>query len=146
MTAIERTAYPRFKRSLTAKDLSEVYTPTSAERFLALRSTKGSVAELGFLVLLKTYQRLGRFIPLSEVPAPIIEHIAKLIDPHLDVSDLFFWYGVRVLLQHGEVGKFARRDAAHLILDAKREGGVDGDHAKRLIDADPLFGTAHLAR
>ena len=88
MTAIERTAYPRFKRSLTAKDLAEVYTPTPGEHFLALRSTKGSVAELGFLVLLKTYQRLGRFIPLGEVPAPIIEHIAKLIDPHLDVSDL----------------------------------------------------------
>lgn len=39
-------------------------------------------------MLLKTYQRLGRFIPLSEVPVPIIEHIARLIDPHLDVSDL----------------------------------------------------------
>ena len=88
MTAIERTAYPRFKRNLTAKDLAEVYTPTPAERFLAARSTKGSVAEVGFLVLLKTYQRLGRFILLSEVPAPILEHIARLIDPHLDVSDL----------------------------------------------------------
>jgi hypothetical protein len=28
-------AYPRFKRSLTAKDLAEVYTPTPGERFLA---------------------------------------------------------------------------------------------------------------
>jgi hypothetical protein len=28
MTAIERTAYPRFKRILSAKDLEEVYTPT----------------------------------------------------------------------------------------------------------------------
>ena len=65
MTAIERTAYPRFKRVLSAKDLEEVYTPTPQERFLALRSTKGTVAEVGFLVLLKTYQRLGRFIPWS---------------------------------------------------------------------------------
>lgn len=88
MTAIERTAYPRFKRNLTAKDLAEVYTPTPGERFLAARSTKGSVAEVGFLVLLKTYQRLGRFILLSEVPVPILEHIAKLIDPHLDIADL----------------------------------------------------------
>jgi len=30
MTAIERTAYPRFKRNLTAKDLAEIYTPTPA--------------------------------------------------------------------------------------------------------------------
>jgi hypothetical protein len=41
MIAIERTAYPRFKRSRTAKDLAEVYTSTPAERFLALRSTIG---------------------------------------------------------------------------------------------------------
>ena len=100
MTAIERTAYPRFKRNLTAKDLAEVYTPTPAERFLAARSTKGSVAEVGFLVLLKTYQRLGRFIPLSEVPAPILEHIAGLIDPHLDVSDLDSYDGSGTRQRH----------------------------------------------
>jgi hypothetical protein len=88
LTAIERTAYPRFKRILTAKDLEEVYTPTPAERFLALRSTKGTVAEIGFLVLLKTHQRLGRFIPLNEVPFSILNHIIKLIDPTLYSSDL----------------------------------------------------------
>jgi len=59
MTAIERTAYPRFKRNLTAKDLAEIYTPTPAERFLAARSTKGSVAEVGFLVLLKNVSAPG---------------------------------------------------------------------------------------
>ena len=79
MTAIERTAYPRFKQILSAKDLAEVYTPTPQERLVAHRSTKGRVAEVGFLVLLKTYQRLGRFVPLSEVPSSIIEHIAKLV-------------------------------------------------------------------
>jgi hypothetical protein len=88
MTVTERTAYPRFKRSLTAKDLAEVYTPTPQERFLAHRSTKGSLAEFGFLVLLKTYQRLGRFLPLSEVPFSIRDHIAKTVDPSLYASDL----------------------------------------------------------
>jgi len=88
MTAIERTAYPRFKRILTAKDLEEVYTPTPQERVLALRSTKGTVAEAGFLVLLKTHQRLGRFIPLSEVPFAILNHIVKIVDPNLSASDL----------------------------------------------------------
>ena len=97
MTAIERTAYPRFKRNLTAKDLAEVYTPTPAERFLAARSTKGSVAEVGFLVLLKTYQRLGRFAPLSEVPSSIIDHIAKLLDPTLHASDLNNYQRIRPL-------------------------------------------------
>jgi len=88
LTVIERTAYPRFKRILSAKDLEEVYTPTPAERFLAFRSTKGTVAEIGFLVLLKTHQRLGRFISLSEVPSSILNHIIKLVDSTLDVADL----------------------------------------------------------
>jgi hypothetical protein len=88
MTVMERTAYPRFKRILSAKDLVEVYTPTPQERFLAHRSTKGSLAEFGFLVLLKTYQRLGRFIPISEVPFSIRDHIAKIVDSSLYASDL----------------------------------------------------------
>lgn len=88
MTAIERTAYPRFKRILSTKDLEEVYTPTPQERFLALRSTKGTVAEAGFLVLLKTHQRLGRFIALCEVPVAILTHIIKIVDPTLTASDL----------------------------------------------------------
>jgi hypothetical protein len=88
MTAIERTAYPRFKQILSAKDLAEVYTPTPAERLVAHRFTKGRVAEVGFLVLLKTYQRLGRFVPLSEVPSSILEHITKPFEPQLHASDL----------------------------------------------------------
>ena len=31
MTAIERTAYPRFKQSLTQRELEEFYAPTEAE-------------------------------------------------------------------------------------------------------------------
>jgi hypothetical protein len=56
MTAMKQTAYPHFKQILSAKDLAEVYTPTPQERLLAHRSTTGRVAEVGFLVLLKTYQ------------------------------------------------------------------------------------------
>jgi hypothetical protein len=41
------------------------------------------VAEIGFLVLLKTHQRLGHFIPLKEVPFSILNHIIKLVDPTL---------------------------------------------------------------
>jgi hypothetical protein len=43
MAAIERIAYPRFKRVLMAKDLAEIYTPTPQERFMAHRSIKSAV-------------------------------------------------------------------------------------------------------
>ena len=40
MTSIEHTAYPRLKRTLTPKELDQIYTPTPAElyqRALAIR-------------------------------------------------------------------------------------------------------------
>jgi hypothetical protein len=32
-----------------------------------------------FLVLLKTFQRLGYFLPLHKVPRPIAEHISVVV-------------------------------------------------------------------
>jgi hypothetical protein len=57
MTAIERTAYPRFKRILSAKDLGEIYTPTPAERFLALRTFRQNVFHCPHLKPLETPQK-----------------------------------------------------------------------------------------
>ena len=51
--------------------------PTPQELKLANRYTRGAVAQLGFLVLLKTFQRLGYFVLVKSVPAPIIKHIAQ---------------------------------------------------------------------
>jgi len=38
VTSIEHTAYPRLKRTLTSKELDQIYTPTPAELFLAHRT------------------------------------------------------------------------------------------------------------
>ena len=126
MTAIERTAYPRFKRVLSAKDLEEVYTPTPQERFLAHRSTKGAVAEAGFLVLLKTHQRLGRFLPLREVPVAILTHIARIVDPTLIAADLESYDSGT----HGILAFFcaARMQHAELMVnESRRPSGRCGD-------------------
>lgn len=77
MPSIAETAYPRLKNQISSKELLEVYTPTEDELKLANRSTKGAVAKLGFLVLLKTFQRLGYFVRVENVPASIIKHIAS---------------------------------------------------------------------
>lgn len=76
MTSIEHTAYPRLKRTLTPKELDQIYTPTPAEFFLAHRTAKGPVATLGFLIHLKVFQRLGYAVATGEIPASIIEYIA----------------------------------------------------------------------
>jgi len=86
VTSIEHTAYPRLKRTLTPKELDQIYTPTPAELFLAHRTAKGPVATLGFLVHLKFFQRLGYAVAKNEIPASIVDHIAAratlLLSPH----------------------------------------------------------------
>jgi hypothetical protein len=42
-------------------------------------TTRSTTTRLGFVLLFKTYQRLGYFVVSSQIPAPIIEHIAKSI-------------------------------------------------------------------
>jgi hypothetical protein len=60
-------AYPRLKSMMTARDLSAVFIPSSDEILVARRAARSAAAQLGFLVLLKLYQRLGR--PSSLAPA-----------------------------------------------------------------------------
>ncbi|MDQ5988612.1 MAG: hypothetical protein CSYNP_04373 [Syntrophus sp. SKADARSKE-3] len=75
MPAIHETAYPRLKSTITQKDLTDAYTPTEAEVKLATFIAKGFPARLCFLLLLKTFQRLGYFMLLKEVPTLIHEYI-----------------------------------------------------------------------
>jgi DNA integrity scanning protein DisA with diadenylate cyclase activity len=75
---IQDTAYPRLKSNLSAKELAAIYTPTHEEQSLAKQVTKGRVAKLGFLILLKIFQRLGYAVPITSVPASVIQHITSV--------------------------------------------------------------------
>lgn len=77
MPSAYETAYPRLKSNPSATELDSVYTPSKEENKLARQVARSETARLGFLVLLKTFQRLGYFIQLHEVPQAIIEHIAR---------------------------------------------------------------------
>jgi hypothetical protein len=88
MTAIQDTAYPRFRSSLTIHELARIYTPTSDELALARCTTRGVVPRICFLVLLKIFQRLGYFVTLTDVPPPIVEHIADAAGGTVNRDDL----------------------------------------------------------
>lgn len=75
MPAIHETAYPHLKHQPSTDDLMRFYSPTQTERDLAAWHTKGPVARIGFLVMLTTFQRLGSFLRLREVPEPIVAQI-----------------------------------------------------------------------
>jgi Domain of unknown function (DUF4158) len=59
LPTIHDTAYPRLKSSVSEKELNEIYTPTADEFDLAHSLSHSTAMRIGFLVLLKTFQRLG---------------------------------------------------------------------------------------
>lgn len=86
MISIERTAYPRFKRYYTAKELKDIYTPTPTEKTFALGRTTGKNNYLNVIVLLKSFQRLGYFPDLEQVPITIVSHIKDILNLSTEVK------------------------------------------------------------
>lgn len=78
MTSAARTAYPRFGETPSKGDLARLYTPSLRELDLAKRITRGNEERtLAFLVMLKSFQRLGYFPKPEEVPEPILLHVGS---------------------------------------------------------------------
>lgn len=77
MTNANETAYPRLKGHPTEKDLAIIYSPSPDELDLARQHAKAPVPRIGFLVMLKTFQRLGYFVLVGTVPKEIILHISR---------------------------------------------------------------------
>jgi TnpA family transposase len=79
MASIERTAYPRFKRSPTPQQLHALYTPTKEELAFARKTTRSPISQLSLLVLLKSFQQLGYFPKLSEIPDTVVSHLRSCL-------------------------------------------------------------------
>ena len=75
MASIERTAYPRFKRFMSARELHVFYTPQPDEIVWAREAAGSDEHLLALVVLLKAFNRLGYFPVLDEVPAEVVGHI-----------------------------------------------------------------------
>jgi len=79
VTSIDRTAYPRFRRSVPIKELQESFTPSGPEIEWARERTRTPEHLLALLLLLKAFQRLGCFPDLFEVPLPVVDHIRGVL-------------------------------------------------------------------
>src|SRR3546814_11466553 len=71
MANLERTAYPRFPRVITTRDLLRHYTPDVDEVEWASGFARSDTGRLGLIVLLKTFQQLNYFPALENVTAEI---------------------------------------------------------------------------
>ena len=77
MTAIDRTAYPHLKHSISNEALSDCYDLDDAERRFVRRNARNNRGYLVVAVMLKTRQHLGYFIPLEQVPNQIVVHLSR---------------------------------------------------------------------
>ena len=84
--SIERTAYPRFKPSLSATELHALYCPTDEERAFIATHARGEAQQLTLLTLLKCQQYLGYLPALAEVP----EHIRTYLCQQLHLLPLMY--------------------------------------------------------
>ena len=68
MTSIDRTAYPRFTRAPSAKELHEIYTPTPTDVAFVVTKARGPAQKFALMILLKVYQRLHYFPDPQRIP------------------------------------------------------------------------------
>ena len=73
------TAYPKLNPNPKKRDLEELFSPNHDEIMLAKRTCKSEGSLLGFLVTLKTFQRLGYFVYVRDVPPAITEHVVRAL-------------------------------------------------------------------
>ena len=79
MASIERTAYPRFPRTLTLKDLQTSFTPRPEQIDWASQHARRPDRCLSLLVLLKCFQFLRHFPAADEIPVAIVEQVAATL-------------------------------------------------------------------
>ncbi|MEU5431617.1 DUF4158 domain-containing protein [Streptomyces olivoreticuli] len=119
MASVERTAYPRFKRITSARELREFFTPTVAEAEWARARTRRPESLLALVLWLKSCQRLGYFPALDTVPRPVVDHVRS----HLELGE------------HVVPGVGGRAGESHRALVRERLGLVrDPERARRVAE------------
>ena len=76
MPTLADTAYPRLRASPDEAELTDAFTPAPDELAFAIKRTRQPWPRLALLVMLKTFQRLGHFVQLDDVPPTIVAHVA----------------------------------------------------------------------
>ncbi|WP_094792137.1 Tn3 family transposase [Streptomyces kasugaensis] len=80
VTSIERTAYPRFKRLITAHELHLFFSPTRDELEWAADRTDSDEHLLALLLTLKSYQRMGCFPKVEDIPEAVAEFVRRAVE------------------------------------------------------------------
>jgi hypothetical protein len=78
MASIERTAYPRFRRVVSARELADL-TPTAEDVAWARQRCRSDEHVLALVVSLRCFGRLGYFPRSEDVPAAVVDHVRRCL-------------------------------------------------------------------
>lgn len=79
MTSIERTAYPRFGRLVSARELTGM-SPAANEVLWAKDLARSDAHLLALVLSLECFQRLGYFPRRDDVPGAVVDHVRRCLD------------------------------------------------------------------
>lgn len=117
MAAIERTAYPQFKRNPVVRELLASYSLTESELAFTGQHARQAANRLTLAILLKSFQRLHYFPALEEVPAAVVRHIRGALKFRVQVKPAQL-SGVTLYRYHAAVRE-------HVDFRAFEDGGLD---------------------
>lgn len=125
MTDISRTAYPRFTRAPSVKELRTIFTPTPTDVAFVATHARGPAQKFALMILLKVYQRLQYFPDLQTIPGAVISHIRSVMEyppdlvPDIASATLYRYYAaIRTHLEVKSQGKDLRHSAARAMHQA----------------------------
>jgi hypothetical protein len=78
MASIERTAYPRFRRVVSVRELADL-TPTEDDVAWARQLSRSDEHPLALVLSLRCFARLGYFARSEEVPAVVVAHVCRCL-------------------------------------------------------------------
>jgi hypothetical protein len=79
MASIERTAYPRFRRLITTRELASM-SPSEEDMTWARTHARSGEYLLSLVVSLACFRRLGYFPRTDEVPVEVVEHLRRCLE------------------------------------------------------------------
>ena len=79
MASIERTAYPRFRRVVSARELADL-TPTADDVAWARQLSRTDEHLLVLVLSLRCFGRLGYFPRSEDVPAAVVDHVRRCLE------------------------------------------------------------------
>jgi Domain of unknown function (DUF4158) len=101
MPSLDRIAYPRFGRVITAQQLERAYTPSQEELTWARGTVRTPNHLLCLGILLKSFQRLHYFPDLDAVPEVVVSHLRQCF--HLDPAAQVAYHRSNTLYRHQQL-------------------------------------------